>query len=190
MAAPSNITVLLEQWRNGDPGALDRLAPAIYDHLHMVAQGYLRGERAEHTLQATGLVNEVFLRLIQNQDVSYRDRSHFFTFAAKLMRRILVDHARKLLSLKRGQAAERVTLAPEFLWVNIQSPEMLDLDTALNELAEMDPEKVRIVELRFFLGATATETAELLDISKAKVDRDIRFAVSWLHQRLTQKTAD
>lgn len=188
MAAPSNITLLLEQWRNGDSSALDRLAPAIYDHLHLVAEGYLRGERTGHTLQATGLVNEVFLRLIQNQEVAYRDRAHFFTFAAKLMRRILVDHARKLLSQKRGQAAERVTLAPELVWIDIRSPEMLDLDSALDELAALDPEKVRTIELRFFLGATAEETGELLGVSKATVDRDIRFAVSWLHQRLTQST--
>jgi RNA polymerase sigma factor (TIGR02999 family) len=186
MEDPGQITQLLDQWRLGDRAAFDQLAPAVYDHLHGVAEGYFRGEKTGHTLQATGLVNEVFMRLLQNQSVSYTSRVHFFTFAAKLMRRILVDHARKGLSAKRGSGAERISLAPELAWVDAASSEFLDLDVALAELAEQDPDKVRVLEIRFFLGATSTETADLLGQSRSHVDRDVRFAISWLHQRLKQ----
>jgi RNA polymerase sigma factor (TIGR02999 family) len=186
MESPGQITQLLDQWRSGDRAAFDQLAPAVYDHLHAVAEGYFRGERTGHTLQATGLVHEVFMRLLQNQSVSYGCRAHFFTFAAKLMRRILVDHARKALAAKRGSGTERVSLAPELAWVDATSSEFLDLDMALEELAELDADKVRVLEMRFFLGATSTETADLLDQSRSRVDRDVRFAISWLHQRLKQ----
>ena len=181
------ITQLLEQWREGDSTAFDRIAPAVYDHLHQVAEGYLGRERPGHTLQATALVHEVFLRLMQSQSVSYTSREHFFTFAAKLMRRILVDFARKNLSLKRGEGVAPVTLAPELAWVDASSPEFLDLDVALSELAALDPSKVRTIEIRFFLGATSVETAEILGQSRSSVDRDVRFALSWLHQRLNDQ---
>jgi RNA polymerase sigma factor (TIGR02999 family) len=180
----TEITRLLNEWREGDPTAFDQLAPAVYDHLHSVAESYLRGEKPGHALQATALVHEVFLRLMQSQSVQYASREHFFSFAAKLMRRILIDYARRGLTHKRGQGAEHVSLAPELAWVDVNSPELLDLDRALTELAEIDPEKVRMLEVRFFLGATATETADLLNLSRSRVDRDIAFAVSWLHQRL------
>jgi len=189
MENPGQITQLLDQWRSGDRTAFDQLAPAVYDHLHSVAEGYLRGERAGHTLQATGLVHEVFMRLLQNQSVTYGSRVHFFTFAAKLMRRILVDHARKNLTAKRGGGAERIALAPELAWVDATSSEFLDLDAALSELAERDPEKVKVLEIRFFLGATATETADLIGQSRSHVDREVRFAISWLHHRLKQDHA-
>jgi RNA polymerase sigma factor (TIGR02999 family) len=180
------ITQLLEQWREGDSAAFDQIAPAVYDHLHQVAEGYLSRERSGHTLQATALVHEVFIRLMQSQSVSYDSREHFFTFAAKLMRRILVDCARKNMSVKRGEGVVPVTLAPELAWVDASSPEFLDLDVALTELAKLDPAKVRTIEIRFFLGATSTETADLLGQSRSNVDRDVRFALSWLHQRLKQ----
>ncbi len=136
-------------------------------------------------LQATALVNEVFLRLMQNQEIQYYSRQHFYTFAAKLMRRILVDFARKENAAKRGSGAERVTLAPELAWVDAASPEFLDLDRALTELAEIDADKVRTLELRFFLGATSIERRqELLDQSRSRVDRDVAFSISWLHNRL------
>jgi RNA polymerase sigma factor (TIGR02999 family) len=159
--------------------------PAAYDHLHAIAQGYIRGERLGHTLQATALVHELFLRLVNTQSVHYASREHFFTFAAKLMRRILVDYARKQQTQKRGAGAERVTLAPELAWVDAASPDMLDLNQALTELAEIDPDKVRTLEIRFFLGATSMETADLLGLSRSRVDRDVTFAVSWLHRRLS-----
>lgn len=186
MEPDGDITLLLGQWRAGDAGAFERLAPAVYDHLHEVASGYLARERANHTLQATGLVHEVFLRLLQSQAVTYRDRTHFFTFAAKVMRRILVDYARRNKSQKRGKGVERVPLTDELAWVDVRSADMLALDAALDELAELDEQKVQIVELRYFLGATAEETAELLGLSKATVDRSIRFSITWLHHRLTQ----
>ncbi len=178
------ITRLLAEWREGDEAAFERLAPAVYDRLHAIADAYLRGERPGHALQATALVNELFLRLMQNSDVQYSSREHFYTFAAKLMRRILVDYARRDASKKRGEHPVRVILAPELAWVDAASPELLDLDHALVELAELDPAKVRTLEIRFFLGATSTETAELLGQSRARVDRDVSFALSWLHQRL------
>ena len=184
-----DITILLGQWRAGDAGAFDKLAPAVYDHLHQVASGYLLRERRGHTLEATGLVHELFLRLLQTQSVTYRDRAHFFTFAAKVMRRILVDHARRGHTQKRGDGAERVPLTEALAWMNVQSADMIDLDAALDELATLDELKVRIVEFRYFLGASAEETALLLGVSKATVDRSVRFSVTWLHSRLTQKAA-
>jgi RNA polymerase sigma factor (TIGR02999 family) len=181
---PANITQLLSEWRQGDETAFEQLAPAVYDRLHSIAESYLRGERPTHTLQATALVNEVFLRLVKNSSMQYASREHFYVFAAKLMRRILVDYARKDGAKKRGERAEPVMLAPELAWVDAASPELLDLDNALTELAELDPAKVRTLEIRFFLGATSTEAAELLGQSRARVDRDVNFALSWLHQRL------
>jgi RNA polymerase sigma factor (TIGR02999 family) len=182
--APANITQLLAEWREGDETAFEQLAPAVYDRLHAIAEAYLRGERPTHTLQATALVNEVFLRLVKNSGMQYASREHFYAFAAKLMRRILVDYARKDGAKKRGERAEAVMLAPELAWVDAASLELLDLDHALTELAELDPAKVRTLEIRFFLGATSTEAAELLGQSRARVDRDVNFALSWLHQRL------
>jgi RNA polymerase sigma factor (TIGR02999 family) len=181
---PANITQLLAEWRQGDETAFEQLAPAVYDRLHAIAESYLRGERPTHTLQATALVNEVFLRLVKNSGMQYASREHFYAFAAKLMRRILVDYARRDGAKKRGERAEAVMLAPELAWVDAASPELLDLDHALTELAELDPAKVRTLEIRFFLGATSTEAAELLGQSRARVDRDVNFALSWLHQRL------
>ena len=183
-SAPANITQLLDEWRQGDESAFEQLAPAVYDRLHCIAESYLHGERPTHALQATTLVNELFLRLMKNSGVQYASREHFYAFSAKLMRRILVDYARKDGAKKRGERAEPVMLAPELAWVDAASPELLDLDNALTELAELDPAKVRTLEIRFFLGATSTEAAELLGQSRARVDRDVNFALSWLHQRL------
>jgi len=184
MAGQDDITRLLDDWRLGDPTAFDRLTPAVYGHLRDVADSYMRRERSGHTLQATGLVHEVFIRLMNNRQVKYSSRRHFFTFAAKLMRRILVDHARKGLAEKRPDGLQRIELAAELAWVDAGSDEFLDLDTAISELAELGAEKVEILELRFFLGATSVETAELLECSRSAVDRDVEFAISWLHRRL------
>ncbi|MBM3763749.1 MAG: sigma-70 family RNA polymerase sigma factor [Acidobacteria bacterium] len=182
--AEANITLLLERWRSGQQDAFAELAPAVYDRLHGVAAAYLTGESRNSTLQATALVNETFIRLLQNQNVQYSSREHFYVFAAKVMRRILVDHARASATQKRGEHPERVILAPELAWVDAASPEYLDLEIALDELGAADPEKLRTIELRFFLGATADETGELLGHSRARVNRDVNFAVSWLHKRL------
>jgi len=187
MGSEGEITILLEQWRAGDAAAFDRLVPAVYNHLHEVASSYLVSERPGHTLQATGLVHELFLRLIETQAVTYHDRSHFFTFAASVMRRILVDYARRSKSQKRGDGAQRVPLAEGLAWVDVQSADMLDLDAALDELAGLDEVKVQILELRYFLGATGEEAAEVLGVSKSTVDRAMRFSITWLHHRLTQR---
>jgi RNA polymerase sigma factor (TIGR02999 family) len=180
----ANITQLLADWRQGDEAAFDQLAPAVYDRLHAIAESYLRGERPSHPLQATSLVSELFLRLVKTSSIQYASREHFYAFAAKLMRRILVDYARRDTAKKRGERIEPVMLAPELAWIDAASPELLDLDHALTELAELDPGKVRTLEIRFFLGATSMEAAELLGQSRARVDRDVNFALSWLHQRL------
>jgi RNA polymerase sigma factor (TIGR02999 family) len=178
------ITRLLSEWRNGNAVAFDQLAPAVYEHLHSVAEGYLQGERQGNTLQATALVNEVFLRLMTNQSIQYSSREHFFAFSAKVMRRILVEQARRRQSLKRGRGAQPIALAPELAWVDAASPELLDLDRAMDELEAIDETRVRTLEIRFFLGATSTETAELLNRSRSSVDREIAFSVSWLRNRL------
>jgi RNA polymerase sigma factor (TIGR02999 family) len=185
-----DVTQLLRDWRRGDQAAFEQLTPAVYDRLHSIAEACLRGERVGHLLQATALVNETFLRLLQSQGIEYSSREHFYGFAAKLMRRILVDYARRESTLKRGAGTQPVALAPELAWIDAASPELLDLDQALSELAEFDPDKVRTLEIRFFLGATAVETAELLGYSKARVDRDVTFAVSWLHRRLKKNSGD
>lgn len=184
MSSSGEVTQLLRQWRDGDVAAFEQLTEAVYSHLHRVAEGYLQRERPGHTLQATGLVNEVFLRLLHTRDLSYADRVHFFTFAAKVMRRILVDYSRLRLSQKRGSGAEALALAPELAWVNVDSDAFLDLDRALEELGQLDAVKVHILELRYFLGMTPEETAEMLGLSRSTVDRAVRFSISWLHQRL------
>lgn len=184
MDPADEVTQLLERWRLGDQAAFDRLTPSIYQHLHEVAGSYMRRERAGHTLQATALVHEVFIRLMNNRGVRYSSRRHFFTFAAKLMRRILVDHSRRAAAGKRFNGGERIELAPELAWVDAGSAELLDLDAAMDELSALAPEKVETLELRFFLGATSVETAELQDRSRASVDREVDFAISWLHRRL------
>jgi RNA polymerase sigma factor (TIGR02999 family) len=180
-----DITELLEGWRNGDEAAFDAIAPAVYGQLHQVAEGYIRGETSNRTLQATALVNEVFLKLMQTNRVRFASRKHFFTFAAKLMRRILVDHARRKLTQKRDMGQKRVELSPELAWIDAVSADMLDLERGLDELEAEDPDLVRKIEIRFFLGASAEETAELLGAtSRSSVDRDIAFGISWLHRRL------
>ncbi|MBM3786976.1 MAG: sigma-70 family RNA polymerase sigma factor [Acidobacteria bacterium] len=181
-----DITQLLEDWAGNKDGAFDRLAPAVYDHLHEVAQSLFAAERRSNTLQATGLVHELFLRLMQSREASFTNRAHFYVFAAKVMRRILIDNARKAGAKKRGERAQRVTLVPELAWVDAASGDVLDLERALHEFGDAYPEKVRTLELRFFLGATAEEVAELLGQSRSQVNRDIGFSVSWLHRRLNK----
>ena len=182
---PSEITRLLQRWKAGDKEALATLAAVAYDHLHAIAIGYLRREGAGHTLQATGLVNELYLRLAQVRNVQLTDRRHFFTFAAQLMRMILIDHARQSRALKRSGSTVRVPLHEEMAWIDASSEEMLALDVALEQLEAVEARKVRVLELRFFLGCTNEETAELLDVSRATIDRDLEFAKAWLYQRLS-----
>jgi RNA polymerase sigma factor (TIGR02999 family) len=185
---PGEITLLLQRWSEGESGAVEQLAPLVYDHLRSVAAGYLNRERAGVTLQATGLVNELFVRLLKQKRAELTGRAHFFTFAARMMRRILVDAARARTAVKRGAPCERLSLSPELAWVDPREEGMLDLDQALDELAAAQPDKARIVELRVFLGCTSEETAELESISKATVDREMRFALAWLYKRIQPKS--
>jgi len=186
MDAPGEVTLWLERWSKGEAVALDQLTPLVYDQLRRVADGLLHNERPEHTLQPTALVHEVFLQLVNLHRVALNDRTHFLTFAAKLMRRILIDHARRLKAAKRGQALNRIPLNAELCWVGAQEEETLDLSRAMDELEALDAEKARAVELRYFLGCTVEETAGLLGLSPSSVDRDVRFSLAWLRQRLAE----
>jgi RNA polymerase sigma factor (TIGR02999 family) len=181
MMPDPSVTTLLRAWRAGDRGALDRLIPLVHEELHRLAQGYMRGERPDHTLQATALVNEAYLRLVE-ADVDWRDRAHFFAVAATTMRRILVDHARSKGRKKRAGALvsleESAVVAPD------RDAELLAIDEALTRLAGNDERAAKVVELHYFGGLTYDEIAEALGISAATVDRDLRFAKAWLYREL------
>jgi len=182
---PDEITVLLHRWSEGDRDALSNLTSVAYPHLRAIAGGYLRREGSGHTLQATGLVNELYLRLAQIKDINLIDRRHFYAFAAQLMRMILIDYARQSRALKRPSSSTRVPLHEEMAWIDASSEEMLSLDTALRELEANDERKVRVLELRYFLGCTNEEAAELMEVSRATIDRDLEFAKAWLYRRLS-----
>ena len=182
--AKGEITLLLSKWRSGDLSAFEELMPLVYPHLREVAAAYIRRERNPDVLQATVLVHELYLRLLKQKKAAWDDRRHFFTFAAKIMRMILIDHARESQARTRGGGFERIPLSDDLKWVSIGSPEMLDLNHALDELGLLDASKVQLVELRYFLGCTAEETASLMQVSKATVDRDLRFTKSWLYRRI------
>jgi RNA polymerase sigma factor (TIGR02999 family) len=179
-----DITLLLDRWARGESGTIDELAPLVYDQLRKLADSALYRERPDHTLQATALVHEVFEQLLKLRKVALNDRGHFYTFAAKLMRRLLVDHARNHKAAKRGLGLVRVPLDAELAWVGPLEEESLDLSAALEELEALDPEKVRAVELRYFLGCTVEEAAAILGVSPSSIDRSVRFSLAWLHQRL------
>lgn len=180
---PGEVTVLLREWADSKPEAIDRLFEIVYPRLRQIAAGMFRAERQESVLQPTGVVNELFLKLIRQRSLRFEDRQHFYSLCARLMRRVLIDHARGEKSQKRDGGV-LVPLEESFAWVNALDAELIDLDRVLNELQEVDAQKCRLVELRFFLGFTATETAELLDISKATVDRELKFIRGWMYERL------
>jgi len=165
----------------GDKAALDRLMPAMYDELHRLAGAFLRSERPDHTLQPTALVNEAYLRLVDQRSVTWENRAQFFGLAAQMMRRILVNHAEARRTAKRGGGAARVTLATELLIGSDKTLEILEIDQAL---AALDPEKAQIVELRFFAGMSNEETAEALGKSTATIERGWRVARAWLFNEL------
>lgn len=182
--AKGDITLLLGKWRDGEPAAFDELMALVYPHLRQVAAAYVRRERNPDLIQGTALVHELYLRLLNQKKAAWEDRRHFYTFAAKVMRMILIDHARETQTQMRGGGLERIPLSDDLSWVNIDGPEMLDLNRALDELAVLDAEKVQLVELRYFLGCTAEETASVMEVSKATVDRDLKFIKSWLYRRI------
>jgi RNA polymerase sigma factor (TIGR02999 family) len=179
------VTHQLQLWREGDKAAVARLTPLVYDHLRNVAVAYLRNDQQNQDWQATELVDEVFLRLLALKKVALEDRRHFFIFSARIMREILVDHAREMKAAKRGAEIQHIPLNSELAWTGADhSPETLDLNSALDQLEALDESKARVVELRYFFGFTADESAELLGVSKSTVDRDLRFALTWLHGAL------
>ncbi|MEZ5403551.1 MAG: sigma-70 family RNA polymerase sigma factor [Bryobacteraceae bacterium] len=182
--SPGEITLLLRDWKEGHPEAFEQLMPVVYEQLRAIAAGYLNRERGAATLQATALVHELYLRLLNQRKAEWTDRAHFFTFAAKLMRMILIDHARSHLAEKRGGGMARIPLSPQLAWIDVGSGDMLDLDRALSELEDLDQRKVRIVELHHLLGCTIEETADLLGVSAATVERDLKTVKAWLYRRL------
>lgn len=179
-----NLTGMLDDWAHGDRTALARLAPIVYPQLRQLAGAYLRGERSGHTWQATALVNELFLKLIARREARFESRRHFYALCAKVMRTALIDHARSVNASKRGGEFQVVPLHDEMQWINAAGPDVLDLDRALDELAELDPEQAQMFESRFVLGCTTEETAEMLETSVSTVDRKVRLARGWLYQRL------
>jgi RNA polymerase sigma-70 factor (ECF subfamily) len=184
MDATQQVTQLLLEWGEGDKAALEKLVPIVHDELRRLARNYMRRERAGHTLQTTALINEAYLRLVDGR-VAWKSRSHFFGIAARLMRQILVDHARAVHNLKRGGDQLRVSLS-EAAGAGGQAAELIALDDALKTLAALDERQCRIVELRYFSGLSIDWTAEAMNISTATVEREWRSARAWLRNQMTR----
>jgi len=182
-----NITQLLERWGNGNKEVLDELLPIVYDELRRQAARYLRRERIGHTLQTTALIHEAYIRLVDQRNVRWQNRAHFFGIASQLMRRILVDHARTKKRAKRGGSDIRVSLTDIAASTKAEDLDVIALDEALNRLSTIDQQQARIVELRFFSGLTVEETAEVLSISPATVKRDWSMAKAWLHREISNE---
>jgi RNA polymerase sigma factor (TIGR02999 family) len=178
------ITQLLRRWTDGDKDAADELMPLVYDELRRTAHAYLNRERRNITLEATALVHEAYLRLVDQQDMRFQCRTQFFGLAARLMRNILVDRARERGALKRGGDQYRLSLTKVDRFLDAPDVDLLGLDDALKRLAELNPRHSEIVELRFFAGLTIDEAAEVLGVSHATVEREWRFARAWLHREL------
>jgi RNA polymerase sigma factor (TIGR02999 family) len=185
-----DITQLLAKWRDGNQSALDELYPLVYDELHRLARRYMSRERKGHTLQTTALINEAYVRLVDQKNVHWANRSHFFAISAQIMRRILIDHARRHLYAKRGGGAQQVSLEEVAAITPNASRELVRLDEALKSLAEMDPRRSQVVELRYFGGLNNEEIAGVLKISANTVTRDWNMARAWLYQQLSETTAN
>ena len=175
---------MLIDWGKGDREAARELMPLVYDELRQIARGYLQRERSDHTLQATGLVHEAYLRLVDQTQASWKNRAHFFGVAAKVMRRILVDHARRVRAEKRGGAWDKLELNEGLLAAPARRVDLIALDEALVDLAKLDPRQSQIVELRFFGGLTTEEAGEVLDVSPRTIKREWRVAKAWLRREL------
>ena len=180
-----NLTGLLVEWRDGDQAALERLIPLVYDQLRRIAHRYVRQERNGHTLQTSALVNEAYLRLA-DQKVVWQNRAHFFAVTARVMRHILIDHARRRRYAKHGGDARQISLGDAAAMSLERAAELIALEEALDELAQLDQRKSRVVELRYFGGLSLEETAEALNISLMTVRRDWRAAKAWLYRRLKE----
>ena len=184
------ITELLAEWREGNQSALDNLYPLVYDELHRLARRYMSRERKGHTLQTTALINEAYVRLVDQKNVQWANRSHFFAISAQIMRRILIDHARRHAYAKRGGGAQQVSLEEAATVTPEQGLELIRLDEALKSLAEMDPRRSQVVEMRYFGGLNNEEIAGVLHISENTVTRDWNMARAWLYQQLTGSGAN
>lgn len=184
------VTLLLQAWGDGSKEAFDRLAPLVYRELHLLAERFMTRERQDHTLQATALVNEAYLRLVDAQQVNWQGRTQFFAICARAMRQILVDHARSRDSAKRGAGRTPLHLDEALVVGASPNSSLLELDDALNRLAALDPRKSQVVELRFFGGLSVEETAEALKISPETVMRDWKLAKAWLHRELSGDEQD
>lgn len=182
-----DVTELLIAWNEGNQESLERLLPAVYDELRKLARSYLRRERPDHTLQATALVHEAYLRLIDQNSVTWQNRAHFFGIAAQMMRRILVNHAVAKQTDKRGGGVQKLSLDEAISLAEERELDLIALDDALKTLAEFDPRQSQIVELRFFGGLSIEETAEVLNISPATIKREWSTAKMWLHRELTKQ---
>lgn len=183
-SAPQEVTQMLLAWSNGERAALDKLLPIVEAELHRLAHRHMSRERPDHTLQTTALVNEAYLRLIEQKRVNWQNRAHFFGIAAQLMRRILVDHARSHARAKRGGGVAPVSLNETAVVFEERSAELIALDDALADLAATDPRRSRVVELRYFGGLSNEEAAEVLGISPNTVMRDWKMAKAWLYREI------
>ena len=184
---PSEVSVLLQGWRNGDRTALDALLPLVYKELRRLARFQLRQERPNHTLQSAALVNEAYLRLVGLNAPKWESHSHFFAIAAQLMRQILVDYARRHRAAKRGGDVRRVSVSDAAATAQTTDFDVLALDEALHTLANIDPRQSRVVELRFFAGLSLDEIAKVLDVGPATVQRDWTAARAWLYREMSRK---
>jgi RNA polymerase sigma-70 factor (ECF subfamily) len=187
MSEDNEVTLLLSALTRGDEGAASKLIPVVYNELRRLAASYMRRERADHTLQATALVHEAFLKLVEQRAVNWQSRAHFFGVAAQLMRRILIDHARGHLRQKRGGEHKKVSLDEAFIFSEQQSAELLAVDESLTRLSKLDQRQGRVVELRFFGGLSVGEAAEVLGISPKTVKRDWSIAKAWLYADLKER---
>ena len=185
----NDLSKLLRAWSAGDQSALNSLTPIVHDELRRLAHRYMERERPGHTLQTTALVNEAYMRLVDYKRMKWQDRAHFFAVSAQVMRRILVDHARTH-NVKRGRGVQHVTLDEVAVVARDRTSDLVALDEALNELARVDPRKVQIIEIRFFGGLSAEDTAEVLKISPGTVRRDWSIAKLWLYRELGGGNAD
>jgi RNA polymerase sigma factor (TIGR02999 family) len=184
-AVTEEITQLLMNWSRGDKAALDRLVPLVYPELRRLAKRHMARESPEHTLQTSALINEAYLKLIDQQNVQWQDRAHFFAVAAQVMRHILIDHARRHAYEKRGAGAPHVPLDEAAIVHAERAAQLIALDEALDSLAALDQRKAQIIELRFFGGLNGDETAEVMKISPATVQREWQAAKAWLHYMMT-----
>ena len=184
MSSEEEVTALLRRWRDGDEAALNKLTPLVYDELHRLAHKYIRRERPGHTLQTTALVNEAYVRLVDQNSVDWQNRAHFFGVAAQVMRHILVDYARQQTAVKRGGGLERFNLDEGLIVSKESAAELVALDEALKALSNLYPRRSKVVELRYFGGLNNKEASEILNVSETTIERDWRFARAWLFREM------